>query len=151
MKALTFNWGHGIFLFYVIFASVLFYAVYRSTKHDNSLVVENYYEYDLAYQGQYDRLQNSANLSEPLLMQWTSSDKHFKLQFPAEITSDISGEIQFYRPDNKSLDWAIPLVVNETNQMPIDLSKTPAGRWTVKVYWEAAEKPYFAERILDIR
>ena len=151
MKALTFNWGHGIFLFYVIFASVLFYAVYRSTQHDNSLVVENYYEHDLAYQGQYERLENTANLSEPLLMRWTNDTKQFQMMFPAEIKTLVSGEVQFYRPDNKSLDWSIPLVVNEQNEMSIDLSKTPMGRWTVKVYWEAAGTTYFAERVLDIR
>ena len=151
MKALTFNWGHGIFLFYVIFASVLFYAVFRSTQYDHSLVVDNYYEYDLAYQEQFERLENTAQLSDPLLMNWIKDTKQFGLIFPAEITSTISGVIHFYRPDKKSLDWSIPLVVNEGNEMPIDLSKVPTGRWKVKILWEAGGIPYFNERTLDLR
>ena len=151
MKGITFNWGTGIFLFYTVFAGVLFFAVYRSTQYDNHLVVEDYYEHDLAYQEQYDRLENAASLSEPVELKWSSNTQQFTLQFPAEITASISGEILFYRPDNKSLDWSLPVVVNEENQMPIDLTKTPQGRWKVKVLWEADGVPYFAERTLDIR
>ena len=152
MTGITFNWGTGIFLFYTVFASVLFYAVYESTKHDNSLVVENYYDYDLAYQQQYDRLENTALLEEPFKMNWSSSDKQLTLQFPAVFeNAKVEGDISFYRPNNKSLDWNLPIAINEANEMPVDLSKLPAGRWKAQVKWEANGTPYFAERTIDIR
>ncbi len=151
MKGITINWGTGIFMFYAIFAGVLFFTVWKSTQYDHSLVVDNYYDHDLAYQQQYDRLQNAANLSEPLKMDWVSADEKLTLRFPAEITSKISGELTFYRPDNQSMDWSLPIAVDEANEMALDLSKAPAGRWKVKVMWEAGAVPYFAERIIDLR
>lgn len=151
MKGITFNWGTGIFLFYTVFASVLFYAVYESTKHDNSLVVENYYDYDLAYQQQYDRLENTAMLEEPFRIQWSSSDKQLTLQFPALFEgTELEGDISFYRPNNKSLDWSLPISIDEANEMAVDLSKLPEGRWKAQVMWEAEGTPYFAERTIDI-
>ena len=151
MKGITFNWGTGIFLFYTIFAGALFFVVYQSTKYDNSLVVDNYYDYDLAYQQQYDRLQNAANLEVPLKIQWASSEQELTLQFPPQIEAEISGELAFYRPDNKSLDWSLPIATDEANQMKVNLSKLPRGRWKTKVIWEAAAVPYFGERTIDLR
>jgi hypothetical protein len=151
MKGITFNWGTGIFLFYAIFAGVLFYSVYRSTQYDHSLVVDNYYDYDLSYQKHYDRLENTASLAEPLAMQWDSDSKKLNLAFPSVITAPISGELKFYRPDDKSLDWALPIGVDDTNAMEVDLRSLPVGRWKVQVNWEAADKPYFSERIIDLR
>lgn len=152
MKAITFNWGTGIFLFYTVFASVLFFAVYESTKHDNSLVVDNYYDYDLAYQQHYDRLENTARLDEPFRIQWSATDKQLTLQFPSLFTNtELTGDITFYRPDDKSLDWSLPITMDEANEMTVDLSKLPIGRWKAKVQWEAEEVPYFAERTIDVR
>ena len=151
MKSITFNWGPGIFLFYTVFACVLIFVVYKSTQVDHSLVVDNYYDHDLAYQSHYDRLENTAKLDEPLQLQWASTTKEFTLSFPAEIEEAISGEVAFYRPNNKSLDWGVPIAVDEAKQMDLDLSKLPVGRWKVQVKWEAGGVPYFAERIIDVR
>ena len=50
-----------------------------------------------------------------------------------------------------SLDWNLPIAVDEANEMGIDLNKLPAGRWKVKVSWDAQGVPYFAERTIDLR
>ncbi|WP_020539313.1 FixH family protein [Lewinella cohaerens] len=148
---IEFNWGTGIFVFYVLFASVLFFSVYESTKVDHSLVVENYYEEDLAYQNQYNRLENSAKLKEPLRMKWQSDGRKLVLAFPTDLATSATGQIAFYRPDDKSMDWQLPIAVDQAGQMEVQMAKLPVGRWKVKVYWEAADTPYFAEKIIDLR
>jgi hypothetical protein len=148
---IEFNWGTGIFIFYVLFASVLFFSVYQSTKVDNSLVVDNYYEHDLAYQSQYDRLENATKLKEPLRMKWQSEEKALLLAFPTDLAGTATGQIAFYRPDDKSMDWQLPIAVDEAGEMKVQMAKLPVGRWKVKVYWEAAGTPYFAEKIVDLR
>mgnify|MGYP000391809356 CR=1 FL=1 len=148
---IEFNWGTGIFIFYVLFASVLFFSVYESTKVDHSLVVENYYEQDLAYQSQYDRLENSSKLAEPLRMKWQSAEKALLMSFPTDLAGSATGQIAFYRPDDKSMDWQLPIEVDEAGEMNVQMAKLPVGRWKLKVYWEAAGTPYFAEKIVDLR
>lgn len=146
----TFNWGHGIFAFYTVFAGVLFFSVYKSTQHNNTLVVEDYYAQDLAYQGQYERLQNSLNLPEKVKINWQSANKTVHLAFPDEVVNP-TGTVAFYRPDNKDLDWQMPLRLDTLGQMDIDLSRLPAGRWKLQCIWDAEGTPYFDEKTLDIR
>ncbi|WP_367389559.1 FixH family protein [Lewinella sp. LCG006] len=148
---IEFNWGTGIFVFYVLFASVLFFSVYESTKVDHSLVVDNYYEEDLAYQNQYDRLANSAQLKEPLGMKWQRDEKQLLLTFPKDLAATTTGQVAFYRPDDKSMDWQLPIALNDAGEMNVQMAKLPVGRWKVKVYWDAAGTPYFAEKIVDLR
>ncbi|MEZ4984250.1 MAG: FixH family protein [Saprospiraceae bacterium] len=147
----TFNWGTGIFLTYTIFALALFFTVYKSTQYDNSLVVDDYYAKDLAYQEQYDRLQNSALLPEKVKLGWASAEKKVTLDFPDDLAANVAGTAFFYRPDNKSLDWSVPLRVDAEGLQTIDLSKSPAGRWKLQCAWEADGKTYFDERIIDVK
>jgi len=63
---MKFHWGHGIFLFYVVFVASLVTVVIKSRQFDNSLVTEEYYARDLNYQQEYDRRMNSKSLAEPL-------------------------------------------------------------------------------------
>lgn len=148
---IKFNWGTGIFLFYTVFASVLFFSVYKSTQFDHSLVVDEYYRQDLAYQDQYDRLQNTQALEQPLRMQWSTTEKQLNLRFPETLNGIPEGEIVFYRPDNKSMDWQLPIAVDKNATMTVDMAKLPVGRWKVQVYWHAGEVPYYNERIIDLR
>ena len=66
---MKFNWGTGIFLFYTFFAVTLFFQVYQSTQYDNHLVVDNYYEKDIQYQVQYEKIANSLGLEEKVAIE----------------------------------------------------------------------------------
>lgn len=146
---MKFNWGTGIFLFYSIFAATLFFAVYRSTKHDHSLVVENYYEEDLNYQSRFDQIQNSRSLEAGLIIQLDRKEKMISLDFPKD-KKGISGEILLYRADNKKLDQHIPIQLNAENTMLIPTKDILMGRWKMEVVWEADGQSYFDKRVLNI-
>lgn len=146
---MKFNWGTGIFLFYSIFAATLFFAVYRSTQHDHSLVVENYYEEDLNYQSRFDQIQNSRSLEAGLVIQLDRKEKMISLDFPKD-KKGISGEILLYRADNKKLDQHIPIQLNAENTMLIPTKDILMGRWKMEVVWEADGQSYFDKRVLNI-
>ncbi|MEZ4931820.1 MAG: FixH family protein [Saprospiraceae bacterium] len=146
---MKFNWGTGIFLFYGIFAATLFFAVYRSTKYDHSLVVENYYEEDLNYQSRFDQIQNSRSLEAGLVIQLDRKEKMISLDFPKD-KKGISGEILLYRADNKKLDQHIPIQLNAENTMLIPTKDILMGRWKMEVVWETGGQSYFDKRVLNI-
>ena len=145
----NFNWGTGIFVFYTIFAAILFFAVYRSTQHDHSLVVENYYEEDIRYQNRFDQIQNSRSLEAGLVIQLNGEEKTISLDFPKE-KEGISGEILLYRANNKKLDQHIPIILNEENKMIIPTDKILTGYWKMEVEREMEGKSYFDKKVIKI-
>jgi len=135
------NWGTGIFLFYSFFAITLFYQVFKSTQYDRSLVVDNYYEEDLAYQKTYDKLQNAMNLSDPLEMTYYEGFHLIELQFPKNLQA-VSGKVLFYRPSTNKLDVILPVRVDCENVMDIYVQELQYGKWIIEVDWKAQHVSY---------
>ena len=144
-----FNWGTGIFIFYSLFAISLFYQVYKTTQYDRSLVVDNYYEEDLAYQSRFDQIKNSQDLAEKLIIQLNNEDKTISLHFPKD-KKEIKGKVLLYRPSDKSMDRLLPIDLNSENEMRIATDNFATGRWKVKVEWEAGGQSYFDKRAIYI-
>lgn len=137
---MTFNWGHGIALFYVIFVGTLLTVLIKSFSVDHSLVVEDYYAKDLAYQSQYDKSVNSIK-SDNLNVNYDSGNG--QIVFEIEDASPATGSIQFYRASDKTKDFIVPI---SSNNMDIPVSHLSAGKWRVKVDWTIDGKAYYQEK-----
>ena len=162
---MKFNWGTGIFLAYTLFAVALFWFVYQSTKQDNSLVVDNYYEQDLQYQQQYERMQQAIVVAEgekasevALALQMRKEIAEAKnvvdqsaaavvITFPEEVSAP-SGSIHFYRPSDQRFDFRADLAVDELHRQLIPVKGKLGGRWIVKILWEEDGQEYYVERDL---
>ena len=146
---MKFNWGTGIFVFYCVFATSLFLQVYQSTKYDRSLVADDYYAKDIAYQEMYDKKQNSLSLEEAVTFRFDNAEKQLKIQFP-EAVGQPGGDVILYRPKTKKDDLHIPLRTNEEGAMLIPIDRIPSGSWIVQVDWKAEGKEYYDEYNLFI-
>jgi nitrogen fixation protein FixH len=144
---MKFNWGTGIFLVYTLFAVVLFWFVYQSTKHDHSLVVDNYYEQDLQYQQQFERMQRANSLSAPVKVQFDQSLASVVISFPEEVSA-AQGSIHFYRPSDQRFDFRVDLAVDEAHRQLVPVQAKLGGRWIVKILWEEDGREYYVERDL---
>ena len=91
---MKFNWGHGITLFYIVFVGTLVTVLIKSFGVDHSLVVDDYYAKDIAYQSQFDKSVNSLN-SDNLKVKYDSENGVIK--FELQDDAKASGNIQFYR------------------------------------------------------
>lgn len=141
---MKFNWGTGIFIFYTLFAGSLFFQVYKSTQYDNSLVENNYYEKDLAYQQQYEKKANSLALKQGLVIDYQKDNSAIALTFPKTIHT-INGTVSFYRADDESMDVQLPITLNADQMMVLNSDKLAQGAWKVLVDWVGDEVPYFDE------
>ena len=135
----TFNWGHGITLFYIIFVATLATVLIKSFSVDHSLVVDDYYAKDIAYQSQFNKVQNTLN-SNQLIMNYDQENGQVIIEFKEETSA--SGNIQFYRPSDKSLDFNVDITSNE---MKVPVQHLPAGKWKIKVDWTVDNKDYYKE------
>ncbi len=143
------NWGTGIAVFYTLFVLIMVFMVYKTTTYDHSLVVDDYYAKDLAYQNHYDKLENSKNSSDDLEITQNNKDQIVEFRFPKE-SGKIVGEILFYRPSDKSQDIVLKIFPNPDNTMIVPTSRLEKGLWKIKVDWKINDKPFYKERTLRL-
>jgi len=136
----NFNWGHGIALFYICFVAVVVTALIASFGVDRSLVVDDYYAKDLAYQEQYDKITNSMssdNVNVNVL------DNQVELQF--KNSNGISGEVQFYRASDKAQDFSKDIT---GSHVIIPTSTLSRGKWSLKIDWTEEGQSFYKEEII---
>jgi hypothetical protein len=147
---MKFNWGHGIFLFYSLFALSLIVVVIKSTEFDNSLVADDYYAKDITYQRMIDRKTNSQELERPVELR--RIDGGFNLIFPEAILDGrVEGTAHFYRPSSSDFDKIVALKTGETGSMFLSSDGLSAGFYRLKVEWSAGGTEYYDEFAVHLR
>lgn len=137
-----FHWGHGIAVFYVIFVIAVVTALIASFGVDHSLVVDDYYAQDLAYQSTYDKISNSIKSDA---VQVLVKDGEVEIVFSNQ--ERVSGNIKFYRPSDKSKDFSYP-IMNLTES--INTAQLSKGKWKLKIDWTDGEKAFYKEETIYI-
>ena len=138
------NWGTGLVIGMVAFISFIMYFVVTmmsSPEYDHDLVVEDYYKEELHYQQDIDAESNALALEGSIKVE--KSGSKLLLSFPENIDLNTSeGEVSFYRPSNKKLDFRIPFSEIKTQEFEVPEESLVRGRWNIKVSWKSGEKEY---------
>ncbi|MEN8191824.1 MAG: FixH family protein [Bacteroidota bacterium] len=140
-----FNWGTGITIVIILFliisigqVLVIHYLV------DYDLVVEEYYEEEIKYQDQIDKLERTKNLPEQLQIKLVN--KVIEFTFPSIFESEsITGAINFYKPSDDLLDKVQTIKLNKENKTFTDTKQLTTGLWRVKVEWNVDTIKYYNE------
>jgi hypothetical protein len=131
---MKFTWGTGIFIFMTAFVLLMASFMIRAASNQEELVAENYYEQELAYQQQIDKLGRSAGLSEDLSL--TSSATGLSLQFPAWTNGrTVTGSVQLLRPSDQRADDRLDIVLDTDRRMFIPTGDRLKGAYNVMVEW----------------
>lgn len=144
------SWGTGITIVIILFLIIsigqvllIHYLV------DYDLVVEDYYEQEIKYQDQINRLERTKNLPEQLQIKLLGKVIEFK--FPSIFNSaSISGTINFYKPSDDLLDKVQIIELNEENKTYTDIKQLSAGLWRIKVDWNVDSVEYYNEESLMV-
>lgn len=144
MTKFRFHWGWAIGVFYSLFVLVMVIIVIKSFTVDNSLVVDNYYSYDIAYQDHADKVANTRALEKDLVFDHDRTAKKFFINYPDNF-NDLKGTILFYKPDNKKLDFEVQVKPDTAYMQTVDLNKIVEGYWRIKIDWEGDETPFYKE------
>jgi len=144
-----FHWGHGILVFFIFYISYLVWTVVASRQIDHSLVLDDYYALDLAYQDRYLAAANSLHSKYQPNVQYEENSQQLVVDFPdIEV---IDGALHLYRPSNAALDQQYPLKSkDEENNYTIDVSKLKYGKWIAKTQWNFDGQKYYKEDIIFI-
>ncbi|UCS93013.1 FixH family protein [Echinicola marina] len=135
------NWGNSIVLVFVVFAAIVFTMVGICIKQDDiHLVTENYYEAEIKYQEQIEKVSNAALLSEKV-MDYDPSEKELNIH----LDDGVKGTVWLFRPSDARLDQEFNFEIDQSEEKKISLNKLEQGYWKVKIAWTNAGKEYFEE------
>ena len=140
------NWGTKIILSFVCFFGVIFTLAYISMNQDLNLVADNYYEQELAYEDQIERIKNTQGLTQRPEVVVNKREREARLVFPENLKEKVAdGKIHFFRPSNSALDKEFTITLDEDGNQVFDISSFPAGLWKAKVSWEWKNREYYEE------
>jgi hypothetical protein len=148
---MKFSWGKGIALTYILFVVLtLIFVVFSMTKNVD-LVSPDYYEKEIKYQEQINNKTNTNNLIEKPIID-TSKVNNVRIIFPRSMNlSAVSGDINFYRPDDSKKDFKLPVKLDTSGVMDLDLSGYEKGKWKIQLNWTLNDKYYYDEKYILIK
>lgn len=138
------NWGKSIALFYGLFVVALLIVVAFSFTQDVNLVTEDYYQQELVYEDQINRIKNTEALVEKPEIVLKGS--YVELSFPAELSP--KGTILFFRPSDANKDRRIAISLGADKKQQIDFSSEQKGLWKAKLNWTQEGKEYYQEFVI---
>jgi nitrogen fixation protein FixH len=144
------NWGAGIVIAIIAFIGfIMFFVVRMSTdkQYDHELVVEDYYQQELQYQDEIDKVKNARSLSKEVSC--LKTEEGLLISFPTEIDENkIKGKVFLSRPSNKQLDFEIPISLSNHNLLIPD-NRLLDGRWNIKIEWRENQLDYVYKTALS--
>ena len=140
------NWGRGILVAMILFVGVIATMVYVSVNTEFSLVADNYYEQELAYDDQIARIRNFEALAAQPEFTFNRAEQQIKLQFSEELVSAIKeGKVVFFRASGAKHDKVFELNFDEDNVFTTDVSKFLIGAWSLQLSFTDGAKEYYKE------
>lgn len=140
---MKFTWGNAIFLVMTAFILLMTSFMIRAASNQEELVAENYYEQEVKYQQQIDKLNNTGSLSDDVLMEIVGTE--LVITFPAEVKGmALSGELYLQRPSDSRADARIPVHVDADGRMAVPVDQRLKGAYNALLEWKAGENEYLS-------
>jgi len=140
------DWGKGITITLVIFGILMIGMVTFCIKQDDiHLVTQNYYEEEIKYQGQIDKMINASEIGYEVLV-YDNQLKRVALMLP----KGAKGTLHLFRPSDARLDQKIEFDIAETNTSSVDVKDLKPGYWRIKLSWSEEGKEFYEEKKINI-
>lgn len=142
-------WPAGIIGTIAAFISFMAFTWIYYDSQQIDLVTPNYYERQIQYQGQIDRIRRTKDLPEPMRLSYSAEQRLIEIRFPSFFKpEEVKGAITLYRPSDASLDFFVPLALNPEGKQFISTTNLAAGMWRAKIDWEFAGLGYYHEEVV---
>jgi len=143
------SWGTKIAILYISFVILIIGMVVLSMQQKVELVSDDYYANELAFQNKINEMNNANTLTEKVTHNIYNNT--FSVAFPSIFKNKkLTGNIEFYRPSDKSKDLKLPIQLNENLEELIDLKRLSKGMYKMNISWTADNTDYFTEETIVI-
>lgn len=144
-------WPVAILAAFMLFISATAGLIALSAWRPDDLVAADYYEQEIRYQHQLDRLNRTQPLLAGIVVDFDPAQHSVRIALPSAHAAGLAeGRIQLYRPSAKALDREFPLRLDPHGFQMLDVRRLLPGLWKVRIHWSADGQEYFVERSLVI-
>ena len=144
-------WPYAIIAYFGVFITGVITLITFAARHDEQLVGADYYEQEIRFQKQIDRVTRTAPLSEKVEVSYNAAAETLQLNVPPEAGgAKASATIQLYRPSNEKLDRQLNHTLNKEGRHSFPVPNLEAGFWKVRLSWKGEGKEYYLDRPLII-
>lgn len=142
---IKFNWGTGIVITTILFMALTIGSTLFFMNQKVELVHDNYYERELNFQHQVDKLQRTAEMGADVNIE---ADKNsLTLVFPSKFLNDkISGQVLLYRASSSIKDAVMAVAPDTSGTQVIGTSGLNKGLWKVEVAWSSGNNEFYTEK-----
>lgn len=130
---MKFTWGHGITVAIVLFMSFIIYIVVQTFGLNADLVQDDFYEEEIRTNDKKIMAQNYAALKSDI--QFKKTESGIRMIFP-EALSNASGQVQFYRRDDKRLDQFFDIDLDSNRIQTFQYADFLEGKYDIKIECE---------------
>lgn len=139
-------WPYAIIAYFVVFIAGIATFIAFAMRNDLELVRPDYYEHEIKYQAQIDRMERTSAIQGELGLNYDPTGKTVSLTLPAAA----AGEVHLYRPSDAKLDRRVKLELDSAGRQKLDVSGLRVGLWRMRVSWTAGGSEYYFEKPLVI-
>ena len=139
-------WPYAIICYFVLFITGMVTWVAFAMQHDDQLVRPDYYEQELKYQNQIDRMARTGALASDARLTYDHVSQNIRIELPPSHGPSFEGTVHLYRPSDARLDQKLPLAIDPGGLQQIDVSKLQVGLWKVYVSWRTLDNDYHLEQ-----
>ncbi len=144
-------WPIAIILFFAVFIAGVIAFTLWSTRQSMDLVRHDYYDEEITFQKQLDRLNRTQSMAAPVTISYDLKQAAIIIRFPVAPAGHVpAGSIQLYRPSDAQLDQSIRLAADVTGVQRLDARALRPGLWKVRVQWTANGQEYFSNQSVII-
>ena len=141
------NWGKSIVLAFVLFAIFIGVLVTVCVRQDVTLVSKNYYNEELDYQAQMERVRNTdAHTHKPEID--LTKDQIVRVSF--DFRQLEAGKLVLYSPADISEDRIFKLEASASPFQTFAVGELKKGNYKVKMTWTANGKQFYFEKSIYI-
>jgi len=142
------NWGKSIILAFILFAAFIATLVTVCMRQDVNLVTREYYQEELAYQAQIDRIAHTAKLSEQPSIN-LEQGYLLKISYP-DFAKIQEGSLQLFRPSDADLDREFELRRSTDMDQYFSTAGMKRGMYRARLRWTMDDQEYFLERTINL-
>jgi len=140
-------WPLGIILTLVVFIAGTVGLIVMACSQRVELVSPDYYEQELKFQGQIDRVARTRGAADQASVTYDAAGKCISVSLPADqARREVTGSIKLYRPSDTGMDRLVKLEPDANGTQRLDASGLAPGLWRVRVSWTAAKQNYYLEQ-----
>jgi hypothetical protein len=141
------NFGKWIVVAFILFAIFIGTLVTVCMRQDINLVSKNYYNDELAYQNQIERISNANRLViKPRI---TKVDGKLQVSFSDGFKIQ-KGQLRLFCPSNPKLDTDFSISPTDGNTQLFEIASLHPGMYKAKLLWTMEGKEYFTEEVIYI-